>query len=192
MSISNSINELHKLYDKSNQSNLSKKLEFKFRFIGSSLGGLIAARYAELYPERVDKLILLAPAFEIVKLWDDLLLNKETIENWKNQNILYFKMGRGGHELDEGQFSAFKSFEDGIKIEFLFYKDALENHTEFPKTKCPITIIHGDEDTQVPVSSSQKYCEENKDVKLIIVKDDHGLSQSIPEIENQISTFFNN
>ena len=44
-----------------------------WRFVGSSLGGWLAARWAELHPERVDRLLLLCPGFHLAERWPHLV-----------------------------------------------------------------------------------------------------------------------
>jgi len=122
---------------------LNKEYTVPYRFIGSSLGGLIATQFAEKYPEKVDRIVLCAPAWKINELWDSIIFGKETIENWEKTGKLNFKMGRRGHELDEGKFSAFETFEDGKMIGWNYYKDAMDNKYQYPIPKCPVLIFHG-------------------------------------------------
>ena len=42
----------------------------KHRLIGSSYGGYLAARYAQLFPEEVDSIILLSPVFHVVQVFE--------------------------------------------------------------------------------------------------------------------------
>ena len=53
----------------------------KLRLIGSSMGGYLAARYAELFPEEVDRMILLCPGFNLHERWPHLFGNEE-LEKW--------------------------------------------------------------------------------------------------------------
>jgi uncharacterized protein len=184
MTITNVLEFLEKKFEK------EKK---KFRFIGTSLGGLIATQFAEKFPEKVDKIILCAPAWKINELWDLIISGKETLENWEKSGKLNFKFGPQGHELDEGNFSAFETFEGGKTIGWNYYKDAMDHQYQYPISECPILIFHGTLDAQVPIKYSEEYVTLNKNAKLIQVQGgDHGLAT--PEILNQIQenikTFF--
>lgn len=55
---------------------------FTWRLIGSSLGAYTAARFANLFPSRVDKLVLLAPAFYLVDIWSS-GTNDNLLHMWK-------------------------------------------------------------------------------------------------------------
>jgi len=55
--------------------------------MGSSLGGYLAALYAERHPKAVDRLILLAPAFEFLQRWRARLSARE-IEQWKREGSI--------------------------------------------------------------------------------------------------------
>ena len=58
----------------------------KFRLIGSSFGGYEAARYAQLFPDDVDSLILLCPAFKYLPLFEH-VFGKKNWETWQQQTI---------------------------------------------------------------------------------------------------------
>src|SRR5690348_15734298 len=54
--------------------------------IGSSLGGYLAALYAARHPE-VDRLVLLAPAFDFHRLWTT-QLGPERLAAWKEAEVI--------------------------------------------------------------------------------------------------------
>lgn len=45
----------------------------RWRLFGSSMGGYLATRWAHLHPHKVDRLVLLAPGFELRTRWQHLL-----------------------------------------------------------------------------------------------------------------------
>src|SRR5258708_19166741 len=55
--------------------------------MGSSLGGYLAALYAERHPKAVDRLVLIAPAFEFLQRWRE-RLSAEEIEKWKREGSI--------------------------------------------------------------------------------------------------------
>ncbi|CAN0461246.1 unnamed protein product, partial [Ascophyllum nodosum] len=52
----------------------------KLRLTGSSLGGYIVARYAELYPDEVDRIFMLCPSFCLGARAPSLLSGVEMVE----------------------------------------------------------------------------------------------------------------
>lgn len=97
-----------------------------WQIIGSSFGGLMAALYASRHPEKVQKLILLAPAL----VWPDFA----------------------------------SSPPDPIDV--------------------PTTIFHGTQDQVVPLSPVMELAERSfKDLTFHVVEDDHGLYQTVHEID---------
>ena len=58
-----------------------------WRFIGSSLGGWLAARWAELRPQRVDRLVLLCPGFNLAARWP-LLFGQQAIHDWRDRGTM--------------------------------------------------------------------------------------------------------
>ena len=64
------------------------------RMIGSSLGGYMAALFASLHPERVDRLLLLCPAFDLAGRWPD-LVSAERMAEWRARGALAFDDATG-------------------------------------------------------------------------------------------------
>ena len=132
--------------------------------IGSSMGGYLAARWAEQNPGRVDRLLLLCPGFGLNTRWPD-LIGRDAFENWQTSGWHPFPNGAGILE----------------KVHFGLIEDAL-THPPYPKATCPTTIIHGDQDETVPVETSKIYVQNYPAVDLKIVDDDHRLTNSIDMI----------
>jgi pimeloyl-ACP methyl ester carboxylesterase len=137
----------------------------RWRFVGSSMGGYIAARWAMLHPERVDRLVLLCPAFDFMQRWPS-ILGPDNFARWREQG--YFPLpDKSGTPVD---------------VHFGLVEDAM-SHPPRPDVPCPTTIVHGTSDTVVPFESSRSYVEGRAHVRLIEVDDDHLLSRSLPVIE---------
>jgi pimeloyl-ACP methyl ester carboxylesterase len=138
----------------------------RWRLIGSSMGGFLAARWAQLHPERVDRLVLLCPAFDFVTRWPS-LIGAENFERWRTQ----------------GRFALPDATGALVEVHFGLVEDAM-THPARPEVPCRTTIIHGTADTVVPITSSREYAQAHKErVRLVEVDDDHNLMRSLPMIE---------
>jgi pimeloyl-ACP methyl ester carboxylesterase len=136
------------------------------------MGGYLAARWTELHPDRVDRLILLCPGFDMAHRWLE-ILGPELLSSWEKEGSLSFADGTGRPtEVHWGLM------EDG------------RNHPAYPEVPCPTVIIHGTKDDQVPISSSQDYAYGHAERRLMEVDDDHGLMDSLPLIRDTVASFF--
>merc|ERR1712224_1025253 len=99
--------------------------DLKWRLIGSSMGSYLAARWAQLHPERVDRLILLSPAFDFAKVIAR-IAGDGALQKWQEQ----------GSWLCPGP--------DGklTKLHSSFLKD-ISRHPAEPLVHCPALILHG-------------------------------------------------
>jgi hypothetical protein len=137
----------------------------RWRFVGSSMGGYVAARWAELHPRRVDRLLLLCPAFDFLARWPS-LIGQAQFERWQAE---------GWIELPDHTGTP-------TRIHYGLVEDASQ-HPARPVVPCPTTIMHGTADTVVPIASSRAYVQEHPHVRLLEVDDDHGLTRSLPILE---------
>ncbi|UJR78229.1 alpha/beta fold hydrolase [Sandaracinus amylolyticus] len=137
----------------------------RWRLVGSSLGGWLTARWAELHPERVDRVILLCPAFDIETRWPQLMKPGE-FETWR---------ARGELEVADATGAL-------VPLHFAFYEGA-RAHTAYPRLSCPVTIVHGTRDDRVPIESSRRWLASHPHARLIEVDDGHDLVASLPIIE---------
>lgn len=138
----------------------------RWRLIGSSMGGFLAARWAELHPDRVDRLILLCPAFDFIERWP-VLIGADNFERWRS----------------EGRFALPDASGTPVAVGYGLIEDA-RTHPARPEVPCPTTIIHGTRDSIVPIASSRAYAQAHADrVNLIEVDDDHLLTSSLATIE---------
>ncbi len=141
-------------------------------FIGSSLGGWLAARWAELHPTRAERLVLLCPGFDMVLRWPA-LLGADTIARWRTTGALPFKDAAG----------------QWTPLHWGFVADA-QQHPPVPIVPCPTLILHGTRDTVVPLAFSESYAAAHADrVQLGVLDDAHDLGQSIPAIEAAVLAF---
>lgn len=136
-----------------------------WRIIGSSMGGYVASRWAHIAPEKVDRMVLLCPGFNMVERWGE-LLGQEGVEEWR----------------EDGSFLFFDPEDSLSAIHWELYADAQENHPAYPEVDCPVIVIHGGDDEIVPLSSSQKFVDQTDGAELRVVDDNHKLHDSVDEI----------
>lgn len=128
--------------------------------VGSSLGGWLAARWAELRPERVRRLMLLCPAFDLGERWPK-MLPPGAMERWQRSGRIMLPDGTG-------------------KLQPLWYRFYEEARAEeaWPVARCPTLVVHGTRDDRVPVESSRRYAAQHAHVELEEVDDGHDLLAS--------------
>ena len=132
----------------------------KIYLIGHSMGGVIATYLASKYKE-IKKLVLAAPAFQYLNvIKDDLNMGKslklapKIVKDYGSDEIIA--------RMLKLNVSVLKEFIEFIK----------ENY-DYPKyITCPVLIIQGDNDSLVPVPSSQYVYDsvKSKNKKLIILE----------------------
>jgi pimeloyl-ACP methyl ester carboxylesterase len=132
--------------------------------IGSSLGGYLAALYAARHPE-VDRLLLLAPAFDFHTLWTT-QLGPERAAAWKETGAIRVFHYAAGRELP-------------LRYEFL--EDASQ-FEPFPDFCQPALIFHGNHDDVVPVIYSSKFVEAHANARLVRLESGHELTDVLDEI----------
>ena len=138
-----------------------------WRFIGSSLGGWLAARWAEMRPQRVERLVLLCPGFNLAARWP-LLFGQEAIHQWREEGTMMVPDGSG----------------TPTPLHYEFFEES-QREPAVPEPRQPTLIIHGRRDEVVPFTSSESFAKPRVNVTLVAVDDDHGLAQSLDTIENE-------
>lgn len=139
--------------------------------LGSSLGGWTAARFAELRPERVARLVLLCPAFDLCGRWPR-LLPEGAMERWRTTGTWTFEDGEGRP----------------TPVHYRFYEECCEEPA-FPDVRCPTLLVHGTRDETVPVDSSRRYAATRPHVELVEVDDGHDLLASLETIVERAMSF---
>lgn len=140
--------------------------------LGSSMGGYLAALYAENQP-RVVRLVLLAPAFRFVTRYAQRISEME-MNDWKNNGYL---------DVYHYGYGEMRRLHYGI-IEDARHYDRMEL-----RRKLPTLVIHGLHDDTVPYQLSIDYLGSNPDARLYLLPSDHGMSTEIAEIWIQIQQF---
>jgi len=134
--------------------------------IGSSLGGLTAARVAER-DERVQAAVLLAPAFQLISRWRTQLEAAGEWDEWKRTGW------REVYDYSTGE---------SAKIDYGFVEDAERTDVGFPNVKQPVLVLHGVADETVPIARSREFVEKHPSAKLVEVPDGHELGNTIPTL----------
>ncbi|KAJ1635877.1 Alpha/Beta hydrolase protein [Pavlovales sp. CCMP2436] len=132
----------------------------RWNLVGSSMGGYLAARWAELHPERVNRLVLLCPGFDLLERLPIVFRDPNLYERWEREGC--FSPGYG----PDGPSS---------RISFDFVADA-RLYPARPRIKHPTLILHGVADNVIPLASSQlAACEHPECVQLVELEDGHDL-----------------
>lgn len=139
--------------------------------IGSSLGGLTAARAAER-DARVAALVLLAPAFQLATRWRDTL--GDEWERWR---------ATGWREVTDYTTGG------PARVEFGFVEDAAAIDVGFPDVRVPTLILHGIHDDVVPIAHSRDFARDRANVRLVELDDGHELVASLPALLAESAAF---
>jgi pimeloyl-ACP methyl ester carboxylesterase len=137
--------------------------------VGSSLGGYLAALYAARHPSRIERLVLLAPAFQFPRRWRERFSDRE----WQSEGSTpVFHYGDGRER----------------RLGYRFVEDAAqyEDEPDFPQ---PALIVHGVRDSVVPAGISSSYATRHPGVKLILMESGHELTDVLEPMWAQISDY---
>ncbi len=143
--------------------------------IGSSLGGLTAARLAEQEP-RVVALVLLAPAFQFAERWQA-RLGPGGWDRW---------MAEGWYETEDYATGGTARIHAGFGREAAAIDAAGDG---WPDVRVPTLILHGTEDEVVPVALSRSFAASRPHVELKELPDGHELLAALPRILGEIERF---
>lgn len=144
----------------------------KWCFIGSSMGGWLAARWAELHPERVERLALLCPGFELAARWPA-IVGQAGMDRWKRDGFFSFPDAEGRM----------------VPVHYAFFEEGSKQPPR-PRVQCGTLILHGVRDEVVPIETSRSYAAETPGVTLVELDDVHALVDSLPRVEREIAQFF--
>jgi uncharacterized protein len=139
--------------------------------MGSSLGGYIAALYAARSVQ-VDKLVLLAPAFQFPTRWRA-RYSAEDLELWRRRGTIpFFHYG----------------FKEERGLGFQIVEDALQYEDE-PPFRQPALVLHGRRDEVVPAALSKAFAVGHPNVTLRLVDSGHELTDVLEELWKETATF---
>jgi uncharacterized protein len=141
--------------------------------IGSSLGGFVAVQTALAVPDRVRKLVLLAPAldFDGNRLRD---LGDRGIDEWRRTNrldVFHYGFGRM------------------LPVHYELYTDAARYDSFNARLEMPILIFQGRNDTAVDPAMVERWAGARPNARLHLLDDDHQLTASFEYIWAESSRF---
>lgn len=143
-----------------------------WRLIGSSLGGWLAALWATYNPFRVDRLVLLAPAFGLEDHLER-LIGPGGCRRWHQNGFFPFPDADGKR----------------TPVHYGFVED-LRMYPRTPEVTCPTLILHGVQDAVIPIEVSREYARPRPHVRLVELQDGHELRSSLFQVEREILSFF--
>jgi pimeloyl-ACP methyl ester carboxylesterase len=139
--------------------------------MGSSLGGYLAALYAARHPE-IEKLVLLAPAFEFPTRWRARYSDEE-LEHWRRRGTIpFFHYG----------------FKEERGLGFQIVDDARKYEDE-PAFHQPALVLHGRKDDVVPPALSKAFAEGHPNVILRLLDSGHELTDVLEDLWMETATF---
>jgi len=151
---------------------LIEQSQLPVTLIGSSFGGLTAAWLAETYFQ-VQRLVLLAPAFNFGPIWLG-QLEAETLANWQKSGSL-------------------SVYHYGYRRYLPIYYKFIEDLANYPQDKLirqlPTLIIHGRADEVIPLENSRYYAFSRPWVQLIELDSDHALTDVLTRIWAEMQLF---
>ncbi len=141
--------------------------------IGSSLGAVVAIHTAGRMPERVDRLVLLAPALMFAKDGHR-FLGPDRVARWQTAGALeVFHYGFG----------------ETRPLGYAFYEDSLKYDAFEVGLRQPVLIFQGLHDEAVDHRIVERYAGTRPNVTLSLLDDDHQLIASLPRIWNDVAAF---
>jgi uncharacterized protein len=126
--------------------------------IGSSLGGWTAAIIARDYPQ-VERIVLLAPAFDFLDHWLP-KIGEVQLNSWAQNGYLPIYHHAAKNPLP---------------LHYNFVVDARQYHFFTSDRVLPTLIVHGIHDDVIPIDSSRKFANKHPWVELIEVDSNHSL-----------------
>jgi pimeloyl-ACP methyl ester carboxylesterase len=143
--------------------------------LGSSFGGLTAAWLAQQPPlqERIQKLVLLAPAFGFLAQWLP-RLEPAQLESWRTTGT-----------IPVYHYSEQRS----LPLNYGFVEDLQKYDDTFLQHPIPTLVLHGIHDDVISVEASRHYAASRPWVTLIELSSDHALTNVEPALWQHTCTF---
>jgi pimeloyl-ACP methyl ester carboxylesterase len=141
--------------------------------IGSSLGGTLAILAAARFADRVDRVVLFAPAVMFAKPGHH-LLPPQRIEEWRRTGTLQFFHYAYGEERP---------------LDFAFYEDSLRHDALEAAFAQPTLAFQGVRDASVDYRTVEEFARTRPNVALTLLDDDHQLTASLPRIRDGMEQF---
>lgn len=141
--------------------------------IGSSLGAFVAVSAAVKWPDRVERLVLMAPALDF---GDEGVQGPggADIAGWKaagHLNVFHFAYGRM------------------MPVHYQLYDDARRYDAIEADLNMPVLVFQGRRDTAVDPAAVEAWCRRRPNVELHMLDDDHQLTASLGYIWEKLAGF---
>jgi pimeloyl-ACP methyl ester carboxylesterase len=149
------------------------RIEGPVTLIGSSLGGTLAVLAADPFKEKVDRIVLLAPAVMFAKPGHH-LLPPERVDEWRTRGALPF---------------FHYAYEEERLLSFSFYEDSLRHNAFEASVTQPTLIFQGLRDASVDYRTVEAFARTRPNVTLSLLDDDHQLIASLPRIWDGVADF---
>ena len=145
--------------------------------IGSSLGGFVAVMAAARQPDRVSKLVLMAPALDFSPAkspqasgaWSE-----QVIADWKaagRMNVFHFGYGRI------------------MPVHYALYEDTQRYDAFNADVRQPALVFQGRRDDVVDPVMVEEWCLDRPNAELHLLDDGHQLAASLPYIWDRLAEF---
>jgi pimeloyl-ACP methyl ester carboxylesterase len=141
--------------------------------MGSSLGGTLAILAAARFADRVDRVVLLAPAVMFARPGHH-LLPPERVETWRHQGVLRF---------------FHYAYNEERPLAFSFYEDSLKYDAFGTLFTQPALVFQGMRDASVDYRTVEQFAAGRSNVTLSLLDDDHQLAASLPRIWEDVAPF---
>ena len=148
--------------------------------IGSSLGGALAVNFADqrnfgatAQGERVRKLILLAPAFDLESNWR-YRIGQAGIDQWRERGSI-------------GVYNYAISGE--AHVDYGYLEDSMQYNAHQARVDIPILDFHGTHDQTVPHRESERFAAVRPNVDLRLIETDHEMLDSTDILWSGITEF---
>jgi len=141
--------------------------------IGSSLGGFVAVNAAMQRPDRVDRLVLLAPALDFGPSTGS-GPSRVSIAGWKaagHVDVFHYGYGRM------------------MPVHYELYEDARRYDVWNADLRMPVLVFQGRRDDAVDPQSVEAWSRRRPNVELHMLDDDHQLTASLPVVWDVTSRF---
>ncbi len=140
--------------------------------IGSSFGGLTAAWVAQQCSQ-IDRIILLAPAFNYLNYWLPTFARSQ-LEKWRSgEPVLIYHYATGG----------------SLPLNYGIVSDLARYDENQLKKPTPTLVLHGIYDEVIPIEQSRSYAAIRSWVELIELDSDHSLVNQEERIWQAIREF---
>jgi uncharacterized protein len=140
--------------------------------LGSSLGAVLAVIKA-IQDERIQKLVLMAPAFQLFSHWSA-SAPPGSMQAW--QEIGYTEVFHHGHGKS-------------CRLHYNILSDAAQYDEEKLIRPIPTLIFHGLRDEVIPHAVSEKFCKTRPWVELVLLDSDHQLTDVLETLWQKTLAF---